>query len=87
MLSDIWTPITHPRTRALPQREGQMTRPTHLEFDKPSLTIYGLAAQPLGIAVSPSLRFSHHANFPFPFRDQVRWRFNHIHLSGAEHPQ
>jgi hypothetical protein len=64
-----------------------MTRPTHLEFDKPSLTIYGLAAQPLGIAVSPSLRFYHHANFPFPFRNQVRWRFNHIHLSGTEHPQ
>jgi hypothetical protein len=61
-----------------------MTTTTHLEFDKPSLTIYGLAAQHLGIAVSPSLRFYHHAIFPFPFRDEVRWRFTHVHLSGAE---
>jgi hypothetical protein len=45
-------------------RQNRLTLP----FDKPSLTINGLAAQLLGIAVSPSLRFYHHAHFPFPFR-------------------
>jgi hypothetical protein len=63
------------------------TKPTHLGFGKPILTLDSLAARPLGRAVSSAPYFSTLLLSPRPFRVEVRLCFNHSGSSGIALPR
>src|SRR5258707_556390 len=67
-------------------RTSHGTRPTHLGFGKPILTLDSLAARPLGGAVSSAPYFSTLLLSPRPFRAEVRLCFNHVGSSGIAQP-